>query len=310
MAKPFPNPLDESSLGERHGVACAYLRDFCVTAGLPDLVGNRGHWAIVGGAVRDALLAHDVSRVLWEPWNDLDIAIAYAACDRQSRRSGPGSETSLLRNSFGGWRIQDAKLGTLDLWLMTYSAVADTRTFWKNYLGTVDYSVNAVAFAWPECRLFLHPNWMEHLRSRTISRIGRTLPRPAVQPVRAIALAVRLELLSREPFSFADNVRQNLAWLAADASREHVTESLEYLDDRLKKRRWDYAVLDRLVDEVRKLRVSHTFAELLEERFHVRLPSRDARVKAKKSMVAKSLFNSIESRIAPQRPPRARKRGA
>jgi hypothetical protein len=196
---------------------------------------GEAHWGIVGGAVRDVMLASERANQDddWS-WPDLDIAVLGPvdelpiAVDPRLRE-----HVSLSRNSFGGWKIEDEQLGEVDVWSWPSDGVG-----WEAVLQRVDFGLNALAFTWPARQIVLHPRWAEDVSRGWVEKVHPSPPRPELQAVRASALAEKLTRLLDMPIAFGPGVQQEVDWLVHGADEQTKIEAMRYFAHKLQSGRW------------------------------------------------------------------------
>lgn len=245
MAAPLAFLLKQ--LPKRREVVQRCFSRLCTELRLESLLGTDSRWAIVGGAVRDMLLSsHIDNEMFWGPWKDLDVAINSSSCVLAKGGMGTG-RIRVTRNSFGGWKLELPQQESADAWLIgEHVPELHPGANWYLYLAHFDFGPNAVAFVWPEQEVVIHRAWLAQVRGAIVERMARSLPRPAVQPVRAVALAVHLEALTGYRFRFGDRILSDVRRLA-EGSNSDRAECLAYLTEKVARGRWPPAVAWRLV---------------------------------------------------------------
>lgn len=192
-------------------------------------------WAIVGGAVRDVLLASEQAGADedWS-WPDLDIAVLGpvddlpVVSDSRVQRS-----VKLAKNSFGGWKMEDEQLGEVDVW----SWPSEGRS-WEEELNRVDFGLNAIAFTWPSRQVVMHARWSKDLALAQIEKVHPAPSRPELQAVRASALAEKLTRLLGMPVAFSPGVQAEVDWLLQEADEGTLQDALAYFAQKVKSGRW------------------------------------------------------------------------
>jgi hypothetical protein len=155
----------------------------------------------------------------------------------------------ITRNSFGGFKMYEPVLGAIDAWTVEVSGmVPNSISFWQEYLGHVDFGLNAVAFIWPEREVVIHPRWLEDLEQRKIEKMAIESPRRELQPLRAIALAHKMSSSVKRKLSFAygPGVLSDCEWLAGSSDPSPWDSCFSYLKDKIASKRWPPAVVDRV----------------------------------------------------------------
>jgi hypothetical protein len=246
-----------------------FFLELCQRTSLPEMLGPGRSWAIIGGAVRDRLL--DVSdgaepegrseRAL-DLWPDLDIAVADDVWQlpvvTQARKGG---RTEIARNSFGGVKVHESALGTIDLWRWDVVYSEHAIDGWLDKLARVDFGLNAVCFAWPQAQVLIHPRWVHDLEARIVEKLSAESPRREVQVVRAIALEMKIQALLGERVTLGSDIRQDLRWLVTDATRVEVLKALRYLLEKSRTTRWPENTFQKLIAAAAPYRPSSQFRE-------------------------------------------------
>ncbi len=238
-------------------------------------------WAIVGGAVRDALLVgrtqRGFSHVL--PWPDMDLAVADGAFSLPDRDCVRGHHHfRVQRNSYDGWKAT-APSWELDIWSTPHDSGGTLgEQDWEKYLDGIDFALNAVAFIWPQKKVVVHSRWAHSLRTRSVYRVGSDTPRPHLRPIRATALAAKMSAVTGCRFSVGDDMRDELAWLFTEDSGEAGQEARSYLRHKTDTGRWPRAVLRQLLHELRAMEVEQNVLELVNHVFGVRVRALRAEV--------------------------------
>ena len=173
----------------------AVLESVVLSNSINEGLSGAKHWALVGGVVRDMLLANP-SLQLPVPilaWHDIDVAVSKGDLSLSSEILQILDSTI---NSFGGRKVTSALLGTIDVWSWPSTTLDDPYLDWTQNLNKCDFGVNAVAFAWPLRKVVVHPQWIKDvgMAERGVISI-ETLTRTASEPihaVRGIALKCRL----------------------------------------------------------------------------------------------------------------------
>jgi hypothetical protein len=241
---------DFNSLDERVRHAQALLTGLCRHPLLLNMLKTARHWAIVGGAVRDALLiASNKDTDVYAEWKDIDIALTKlprkGLLCRPDRKN---SKVNIAKNNFGGLKVYTDELGTMDLWVWrAENEIAGTKDFWFKQLESVDFGINAVAFIWPACEIIIHPQWERDLLCSQIEKVADYSPLKVLQPIRAIALAAKMELKLASSFNLGSKAASDLHWLLNLASDTEVNIALNYLEEKLLAERWPSYTLVRFL---------------------------------------------------------------
>ncbi len=258
------NILD--NLEQRKKQARFILADICQNSTLPDILGRHCAWAIVGGSVRDCLLARDpYTRTFFSSWPDVDVAIAGDKFDINERLSNiEDMEFSAKHNTFGGWKVINEDMGELDIWRVKLDKnSSDSLDKWLMYLDNVDFAINAVAFLWPECQVVIHHRWCESLRKQRVAKLSPYSIKRHLQPIRGIALAVKLKETTNLQFKLGRDVADDLIWVTTNKDENIICESLKYLQDKVSSGRWPFLVLQRFLLESANIDHGDTFYELV-----------------------------------------------
>lgn len=224
------------TLVERGALAEQIFSELCQKT-LLGYVGERTNFAIVGGAVRDVLLSENIrNRQLCFSWNDIDIALVEDFSNH--------SNIAASKNAFGGHKLHDSSIGALDIW--TWAEPGSSKVALKDWLArleNVDFGLNAVAFVWPQAKILFHQRWIEDLQSLKIERLSSNVPNSSLQPVRAIALASKMEKKFKSRVRLGEGVKAQLKWLVQDASASDIEEGLSYLKNKVDCNRWSYETM-------------------------------------------------------------------
>lgn len=219
------------------------LEHLCKSLHLDLFLSEVPRWAIVGGLVRDAVLSDNPSsQYFWPMWHDIDIAILSGD---PSFPWNPNSKSisSIHRNTFGGWKIFTDKFGTLDVWQ------AESKTSSpEQLLESIDFGLNAIAFVWPTRQLHIHPRWLEDFVKTRVEKLAANSPRKELQPIRATALAVKLERRLGVKFSMGPLIRHDFDWLKSVSHRTELRVSLDYLRERVEAGRWPKETINRFCE--------------------------------------------------------------
>ncbi len=235
---------------------------------LPELLVAGSSWAIVGGAVRDTLLTKDIATLqMWTLWPDVDIAVEgegrveHDLCIEIERR-----QLTISRNTFGGMRVCGDELGKLDVWCMCLtSGCLSPRQAWSRYLERLDFVQNAVAFVWPQCELVIHSHWENMVRKREVTSLGHAVGPAQLQPIRAMALAVKLGMITESRFRLDQTLQRELAKLVRESDESQSRYVVSYLQDKLSSCRWPADVLDRFLEECVAIVPSKSFVRVTNE---------------------------------------------
>jgi hypothetical protein len=243
-----------ATLDERVAKVEKYFKNMCRLSPLTRLLGGRCGWAIMGGAVRDALLADrlaaDTVRMFLP---DIDVAVASDLCDLPMVTDPRVRvDVAIESNHFGGLKAVVPDLGEVDLWTWGSAGRPDLDE-WRERLGRIDLGLNATAFVWPQGKLIVHPQWREDLSHRRVELLSEKTVRREWRPVRAVALAVKLERSTGIPFSLGENLLGELDWLRSEERNSEVPEALHYLHEKVREGRWSREVIRRLNEECQAL---------------------------------------------------------
>jgi hypothetical protein len=210
-------------------------------------------WALVGGVLRDMLLA-EPSLQLPIPlvaWNDIDVAVS-----KGDLTVSPDIlqilESSI--NSFGGLKTYSALVGSIDMWSWPLPASEDSYLAWTQNLGKCDFGVNAVAYAWPLRSVIIHPQWLEDVNLKkngaiTIETLHRTASEP-IHAVRGIALRSRLAVSHKsKQVTFGAKFSALIRDLTESMSASTLDEMRAYADYKIRQGKWSSDIvieIDRL----------------------------------------------------------------
>ncbi len=234
------------------------FEDLIVRTQLSTMLGAFSDWAIVGGAVRDVLLTEKWDRHTAVPvWQDVDIAVAHESQDALiAAFTDACSHWHVGLNSFAGVKATHPSFGTIDLWVTGKCSPrqdVERYGYWMQYLDTVDFGVNAVAFAWPSCDLIVHQRWVTDVMSNCVEALSKCSPRKEIQPLRAIALCAALTRRHCWPAQLGDEVWAEIGRLLE--APEHMPTALAYLRNKVASGRWSKDNLlpffARLIDQPR-----------------------------------------------------------
>ena len=240
----------------------SHLESLIKSSSLPGLLSASESWAIVGGAVRDTLLTEDIeTQQIWTLWPDVDIAVE--GRERVKHNLSLEIERRQLatsRNTFGGLRITGSELGRLDVWCMCLSAPGNSPgQAWLRYLDRLDFVQNAVAFVWPECELVIHNRWEAQLRRKEVASLGHAVGPAQLQPIRAMALAVKLGMITGKRFRLGSALQRALGELVRGDEESQALFVVGYLQDKLSNHRWPPEVLNRFLEECLAIVPSKSF---------------------------------------------------
>ena len=233
------------------------FKRLCRTSPLTRLFGGSCGWAIMGGAIRDALLAdrlaEDTVRMFLP---DIDVAVASdlrhlpLITDPKVR-----VDVTVESNNFGGIKAVVPDLGEVDVWAWGNGDSVGMDD-WKKRLDHIDLGLNAAAFVWPNGKLILHPQWRQDLAKGRVELLSEKTVRREWRPVRAIALAVKLERMLGEPVKLGEKLLSELEWLIFEEKNQHIPEALHYMHEKIREGRWPKEVARRLHRESEALRTA------------------------------------------------------
>ncbi|MBN2314601.1 MAG: hypothetical protein JXM79_11775 [Sedimentisphaerales bacterium] len=278
------------------------LGEICHDTALSELLGKDSMWAIVGGAVRDSLLATDPhTKPFFNPWPDVDVAVPRTDFDADKRLSQiEETQVSVKPNSFGGWKVSIEDVGELDVWKAKLGqAHKSALERWLKYLDHVDFAINAVAFLWPERTIAIHPRWQDSVEKCAIVRLSHNVMMEHLQPIRAIALAVKLKQTTNIDFRLGKEVLESLERLLTHKNEVVMRESLKYLYLKVSSGRWPRLVLDRFLEEVEKVSRELRFFQLVKEILEEDLISY---AKSMSRGFAKNQYSYQQRRLFPRNP--------
>lgn len=217
------------------------FQNFVAHTHLNKVLGAFSDWAVVGGAVRDVLLADKAGCSDAEHlWQDLDIAVAH-----KSKKSlldafmHVSTHWRVQSNSFGGVKANHPTIGSIDLWVTGKFAPRNNRQryrYWEHYLDGVDFGVNAVAFAWPISNVIVHRRWLEDSQSNCVEVLSDHSPRRELQPLRAIALGAALTCRFSRQALLGEGVWGQIDDLLD--TPEEIPQAVDYLRDKIASGRW------------------------------------------------------------------------
>lgn len=275
----------QEDLDRRCERAARLLREAVVGLSLPSIIGEGKEWAIVGGVVRDCLLSeHLFADMLCRSWPDVDIAVV--ATDSEWSGVACSSHSCSLRvtrNRFGGLKLRGEHVGEIDLWpVMPKKTELSGTDLWLDYLGTVDFGLNAVAFTWPQCKVLVHHRWKRDLSLRAVESLAGQQSCRHLEPLRAVALAVKAGQSTGAFFALHDDIRANLQWLLSHEDDGTVANTFEYLRDKLTSGRWPHAVFSRFLQESLTLDPDEATKRAFRDVFSVKLQGRSAVTRPKR----------------------------
>ena len=255
-----------SNLPGRVKVARQIFSDLCLTTPLLDLLGRDRSCAIVGGAVRDVLLMSDPWTLqMFHQWPDIDIAVVDDLSELPIVANSSSSNGAIIStNTFGGLKISHESLGSLDVWTWMKPGPNNTSPRdWRERLNMVEFGLNAVAFIWPQREIIIHPRWIEDLKNGpVVEKVYLSPVQKAIQTIRAVALATKLEGLLGTKVILGKSIIKDLKWLVENASRSEIEEGLSYLRKKIDIGRWPDRTLYRFSGFCRKYRRSFIFDEV------------------------------------------------
>jgi hypothetical protein len=200
----------------------------------------------------------------------------------------PLSSLRVTQNRFGGLKVCGENVGELDLWPIILSNRGLTATdLWLEYLDKVDFGLNAVAFTWPQCKVLVHHRWKRDLSLRSVEPLAGQQSCRHLEPLRAVALAVKAGQSTGTFFSLHDSVRAQLRWLVRRPDHETVGSTFEYLKDKLTSGRWPHAVFTRFLQECLYLHPGEASRQAFEDFFSVKLRGGNADLRSKRHPLSK-----------------------
>ncbi len=234
------------------------FRAVCQRTQLPRLFNGFSKWAIVGGAVRDVLLARNLNPAA-TPLDvaDLDIAVDRPLSEQFFRDSKIRAkhELKIEYNSFGGMKLQSSLCGVVDVWSWETTAADNFREAIRNRLDQVDFGINAVAYLWPDDIVIVHPRWLTDLRGLVVEKLAKHSPHPEFQSVRACAIAAKLSSRTDYQFRLGDAVRGDIRELLWPDSQA-LEQALDYLTAKIEGKRWTLEAATRFRGEWNTLTTS------------------------------------------------------
>lgn len=242
------------------------LTNLCRHTALVNILKTANYWAIVGGVVRDALLTNSTKdSEFFNEWEDIDIALTKfprkGLLTRLDRKS-PG--VRITKNHFGGLKVHIRELGQMDLWVWKdINGLANKRDFWFEQLESVDFGINAVAFTWPTCDIIIHPQWKRDIVQSKIEKLAQESPLKQLQPIRAVALAAKMELKLHIPFELGARAKNDLYQFLYDTSEAERCYALKYLEEKLRSERWPSHTVTRFLQICYKDHCPERFTEEL-----------------------------------------------
>jgi len=254
-----------SNLNGRIRVARQIFSDLCVTTPLLDFLGKDRSCAIVGGAVRDVLLMSDPWTIqMFHQWPDIDIAVVDDLSELPIVANSISSNgATISTNTFGGLKVSHESLGSLDIWTWRKPGLNNTSLKdWRERLNMVEFGLNAVAFVWPEQEIVIHPRWISDLKNGPlVEKVYLSPVQKAIQTVRAIALAAKLEDQLGTKVILGKSMISDLKWLVKNASPSEIEEGLYYLRKKIDIGRWPIQTLDKFSGLCKKYKHSAKFDE-------------------------------------------------
>ncbi len=246
------------------------FRDFCESTCIKDLLKGVPCWAIVGGAVRDNLIAREIAQnveTLSSIWADLDICIPVAISEVSGIRYLSRSQRFDIRqNTFGGTKIIDKELGCIDLWTWeepgTHSCTVQD---WRIRISKVDFGINSVAFLFPQLEIISDKRLYLDLNCREVERLSPRFLKRHLQPLRALAIVDKLNKNFEEQFELGVLIQSELIWLMHEADETILNASFAYLKAKLTTGRWSRNLIHHLDIASSSLGCSERFSLKLTE---------------------------------------------
>ncbi|MDR0443427.1 MAG: hypothetical protein LBH44_08490 [Treponema sp.] len=216
-------------------------------------------WAIVGGFVRDLIIS--VYYKVEVPSPDVDIALM----GRYPEYKMNEYISAMQKNTFGSLKIISSTLGEIDLWTLKshingkYHYISKSKNAsksvkrvgavskaaclnrnknidtWKKYLRYIDFNANTVLYAYPEKRIIINKEkWLSLLEYQNIEINYTHSPYPYLQPIRALALAVKLSSLTSQNFRISNQLERSLREYSY---RQNKTIN-DYIEKKIKCQKW------------------------------------------------------------------------
>lgn len=232
----------QGAIARRVADAERLFRNLCTENRWALLFGSNASWAIVGGAVRDALLSSRMET----SWPDIDIAVARsldALPVVNARRRSALQKYRISYNSYGGLKIASRAVPDVDVW--SWTSPGESRTalrHWQQRLELVDFGLNAVAFVWPQAKIIVHPRWQADLDAEQVEVLADPSSLRGIQVVRSVALATKASKLISKKVELGVQARAELRWLVSSAPQKEVSCALNYLRQKVDSGRWDRSV--------------------------------------------------------------------
>jgi hypothetical protein len=224
-----------------------------------DILGRPNQWAIVGGVIRDAMIAPEGELLdAFRSFPDIDVAVSLRDDGDLLKRGLVPVKLSLERsgidyhvNSFGGLKIATPEMGFVDVWgWRASSRERDAPRLWMRLLNTVDFGLNAVAYCWPEREIIFHEQWKQDYDSLRIERLMEYQGKRELFVIRAFALAAKMKVALMGRVRFGMRVKRDIAWLLEQAEDDNIVSAMEYLKQKLASQRWHIGVLNLLLRHV------------------------------------------------------------
>ena len=195
---------------------------------------------------------------MWFYFPDIDIAVDRPPAEGDFEKDKADyAEISVSRNHYNGFKLESADFGAIDIWSWATSRCDLDEVILHRQLAEVDFGVNAVAFLWPQKKIVLHENWLEDTEYRRIEKLSRHSLRPAIAPLRAVALAVKMSRVSGQSFHIGRHIRDDLCTVVVkDAGA--MEECLSYMQKKVALGRWPEAVRRRFAGEIKRARKRET----------------------------------------------------
>lgn len=261
------------TLPERKESVVEVLSHLVKELSLPQMLGEDASWAVVGGCLRDWIISghrpHTVPMLV--PWPDVDVAVGstgFSLSERAKRLQR--MRMDITRNSYGGWKAEGHGV-EIDVWRLprAHRGTLDLHA-WDAYLETIDFTLNAVAFVWPQKEVVMHEDWETSLERRQVEKLSPCSPRPELLPIRAVALSTKLSQFTPCSFSLCSQLKEDLRVLASRTNHQRFMQAMHYLRRKIESNRWDSLVLDNFVMQLTQLDIDRDSMDLVKQALGIR----------------------------------------